>query len=80
MELVGQGVDLMVAGMAIVFIFLTLLVVCTTLMSRLIVRTLPAAGADNVPPAADQPGAAPLEADALAAVTVAIDRYRRRRP
>jgi sodium pump decarboxylase gamma subunit len=75
MELVGQGIDLMVAGMATVFIFLTLLVVCTTLMSRLIVRTLPAAGADNVPPAAANVGAAPLDADALAAVR-AIDRYR----
>jgi oxaloacetate decarboxylase (Na+ extruding) subunit gamma len=80
MELVGQGIDLMVAGMAIVFTFLTLLVVCTALMSRLIVRTLPPADAAALSAARDEPGAAAIGADELAAVAAAIDRYRRHRP
>ncbi len=37
-ELIDEGLTLMLAGMGTVFVFLTLLVVMMTLMSRLIMR------------------------------------------
>jgi oxaloacetate decarboxylase gamma subunit len=46
-ELIDQGLTLMLAGMGTVFVFLTVLVIAMTLMSKLIVRfTVPAASAD----------------------------------
>jgi oxaloacetate decarboxylase gamma subunit len=40
-DLLSQGLELMMAGMGAVFVFLTLLVGATTLMSRLVVRFQP---------------------------------------
>lgn len=39
--LIGQGLDLMLYGMGTVFLFLTLLVIVTTLMSSIVQRWLP---------------------------------------
>ena len=36
--LIDEGLSLMLAGMGTVFVFLTVLVITTTLMSRLIIR------------------------------------------
>ena len=41
-ELINEGLTLMLAGMGTVFVFLTVLVVMMTLMSRLIMRFQPA--------------------------------------
>ncbi|MDY6891381.1 MAG: OadG family protein [Pseudomonadota bacterium] len=40
-NLYSEGLTLMVFGMGFVFVFLTLLVVCTSIMSRLVGRYLP---------------------------------------
>lgn len=61
-----QGIELMLVGMGVVFVFLTALVGATTLMSRLVLRYLPS------PPAAD------VDEATVAAISAAIERHRRR--
>lgn len=39
--LLDQGMDLLIFGMGTVFVFLTVLVICTTIMSRLMGRFFP---------------------------------------
>ena len=64
-ELLAQGVELMLVGMGTVFVFLTLLVFATTLMSRLVMHFQPA------------PSDAP-SSDDVAAITAAIAAHRNR--
>ena len=65
-DLLDQGLELMLAGMGVVFVFLTVLVGAITLMSRVVMRFQPA----NVSP--------DNEAE-IAAITAAIARHRSRR-
>ena len=65
--LLEQGLTLMLVGMGTVFVFLTLLVAATTLMSALTARLAPA-------PAAE----APVSDEEVAAVSAAINRHRQR--
>ncbi len=65
-DLLTQGVELMLVGMGTVFVFLTLLVGATTLMSRVIIRLQPE------PPGAEE------SAEEVAAITAAITRHRRK--
>ncbi len=64
-----EGIRLMLVGMGTVFVFLTLLVVATNLMSRLVARYLP-----EPEVAVGEPGA-----EEVAAIAAAIARYRRER-
>lgn len=64
-----QGLELMVAGMGTVFVFLTLLVLTTAAMSALVQRFTPA-------PAPETSGVSEEE---VAAITAAIVRHRNRR-
>lgn len=61
-----QGLELMVAGMGTVFVFLTVLVFATSGMSSLVRRLQPE-------PAAEDPG---VSEDEVAAITAAIVRHR----
>ena len=71
-NLLGQGVELMLFGMATVLAFLTLLVLATSLMSLLIKRFFPGPASD-----AGQPPAAGLsEAARLGIISAAIHRHR----
>lgn len=63
-ELIDEGLTLMLAGMGTVFVFLTILVVMMTLMSRLIMRFQAA------------PDAAGPTDDEVAAIAAAITRHR----
>ena len=65
-DLLGQGLELMLAGMSVVFVFLTVLVGAITLMSRVVMRFQPA----NV---------SPDNEEEIAAITAAIARHRSRR-
>ena len=67
-ELLEEGVELMLAGMGTVFVFLTTLVAATSLMSRIIGRFQPE-------PAATDPAA---QAEEVAAITAAITHHRNR--
>ena len=65
-DLLHQGLELMLAGMGVVFVFLTVLVGAITLMSRIVMRFQPA----NV---------SPDNEEEIAAITAAIARHRSRR-
>ena len=64
--LINEGLMLMLVGMGTVFVFLTALVIATTLMSRLILRFAKEAAADGIP------------GEDIAAISAAITRHRRR--
>lgn len=64
-DFIGQGLALMLAGMAVVFIFLSVLVGATALMSKIVLRFRPA----TVPP--------PNEEE-IAAISAAIRHHRGR--
>ncbi len=64
-ELLADGVQLMIAGMGAVFVFLTLLVLATALMSRVVLRFQPVAAGGEV------------SEDEVAAITAAIAEHRR---
>lgn len=82
---VAEGLNLMLIGMGFVFVFLTLLVVVTALMSRLItfyekrVGMLPAEGIP-APTAvlgiSSEPSGAPKDANLISVLSGAIHRYR----
>ena len=65
-ELIDQGLTLMLAGMGTVFVFLTALVIATTLMSRILMRWYP----DTMQ--------AELTDDEVAAISAAIAAHRRK--
>lgn len=66
-ELIAKGLELMLVGMGTVFVFLTLLVGATTIMSALAMRW--------VPPQPAQDG--PSDAE-IVAISAAISRHRSR--
>ena len=65
-DLLGQGLTLMLVGMGTVFVFLTALVIATTLMSRLVLRWQP----DVV--------AAGVGDEEIAAISAAIAQHRKK--
>ncbi|MBF8222332.1 OadG family protein [Halomonas sp. 328] len=74
-ELLQEGLALMGFGMGFVFVFLTVLVISTTLMSRVVNRLVP------VPePKAPTPAAPARQDDEelLAVMSAALHRYRQR--
>jgi oxaloacetate decarboxylase gamma subunit len=75
-SILSQGVELMLFGMGTVFVFLTLLVVCTGLMSAVIGRLLP-----EPTPAATTSGvaAAPaIDPKVARAIAEAISQHRKK--
>lgn len=67
----NAGVELMLVGMGIVFLFLAMLIVTVNLMSALVLRFLPERPAEVVP-AAEGAG----DQHIIAAISAAIKRYR----
>ncbi len=67
-SLMTAGIELMLVGMGTVFVFLTLLVVATTLMSRIVLRISP-----------PSPAAAELSAEELAVITAAVHAHRNKK-
>lgn len=65
-ELINEGLKLMLAGMGTVFVFLTMLVIAMTLMSRVIARFQPVPG--EVGPSDDE----------VAAIAAALTQQRRK--
>ena len=65
-SLIDEGLKLMLAGMGTVFVFLTALVIVTTLMSRLVMRFQP------------QLIASDITDEEVAAISAAITQHRRK--
>ena len=80
--MISQGLELMLYGMGTVVVFLSLLVVSTVAMSRLVTRYFPEP--QVLSQAAPQPQPQPGEAgpvddpELIAVVTAAVHRYRAR--
>jgi oxaloacetate decarboxylase gamma subunit len=77
-DLINEGLILMVFGMGFVFVFLTLLVFITGLMSRLVERFIPEP--QPVVPAARAPVMASDDGQLVAVISAAIRQYRSRHP
>ncbi len=73
-ELMSSGIELMFAGMGIVFLFLTMLVVVINVMSRLIQRYLPEEPATSISIPVTQHAA--TDKSYIAAITAAVHQYR----
>lgn len=75
-SIISQGLELMLFGMGTVVVFLTLLVIATSVMSALLTRYAPAPEVDDIDAAV-----APASADAtlLAVISAAIHKHRSRR-
>ena len=78
-SLMQQGLDITVFGMGIVFTFLLVLVICTSIMSRVITRFLPEPEAATTP----APGALPHghsgDERLKKVIKAAIEQHRNRR-
>ncbi|MEX2367486.1 MAG: OadG family protein [Pseudohongiellaceae bacterium] len=75
-ELLSEGLGLLVLGMGTVFVFLTLLVIVTTIMSSLVLKYAPVKSATTTPPAA---GARLNDQTLLAVISAAIHAHRSRK-
>ena len=74
-ELMSSGIELMLVGMGIVFLFLTMLVIVINMMSMLIQRFLP----ETPPTALTVPNiAAGVDKNTIAAISAAVHAYRNR--
>ena len=73
--LIEQGVDLMLYGMGTVFVFLTLLVIITTLMSAVVQRWLP----DDEMDVSSSKAESNVDARIVAIIEAALAKHRCRR-
>ncbi len=75
--LVSQGLDLLIFGMGGVYVFLAMLVVCTLLMSRVVMRFFPEAPLLAEAPVV--PTQEPVAATTLKVIQEAIRQHRENR-
>jgi oxaloacetate decarboxylase (Na+ extruding) subunit gamma len=73
-ELMSSGIELMFAGMGIVFLFLTMLVGAITVMSRIIERYFPEEPVTTISVPVAQNNA--VDKSYIAAITAAVHQYR----
>ena len=79
-SLLQQGLDITLFGMGIVFTFLLLLVICTTVMSRLMTRYFPEPEPVAVPPSTGIAHSAPENDVRLRKIIeAAIEQHRNKR-
>lgn len=77
-SLISEGLSLMVFGMGFVFVFLTVLVGMTTMMSKLLVKFVPepVAVPTRAKRASAQPAAQTNNDEVVAVITAAVHKYR----
>ncbi len=71
-EMMSSGVELMFAGMSIVFLFLTMLVVAINIMSSLVQRFFP----DAPLMGSTATASSGIDKSVIAAITAAVHQYR----
>ncbi|MHB0776684.1 OadG family protein [Halomonas sp. WWR20] len=74
-QLVQEGFSLMAFGMGFVFVFLSVLVIAMSVMSRLVMRFAPQAA----PAPRKARAAASDDTELVAVISAAVQRYRRQR-
>ncbi len=78
-EIMQQGLDLMLFGMGSVFVFLTVLVIATAIMSSIVQRFFPEPVAPEPTPAPAAPPAGVNDPKLLAIIKAAVDQHRQKR-
>lgn len=78
-EITAQGIELMLYGMGTVVLFLALLVVATTVMSRLLARYAPQPEPLTAPLPHREPPGVGQDPNLVAAISAAIHQYRAKR-
>jgi len=75
-SLLNQGFSLLIYGISVVFVFLTLLVILTILMSKVILRFFPE---PIVEPAAPRrkPAGSQSDSQVITAISAAVHKYRK---
>lgn len=76
--LLRQGLDLMSFGMGTVFVFLTVLVITTTLMSRIVSRFFPEARQSMAVTSRTSVAVKPVDEKTLKIIQAALDKHRNR--
>lgn len=76
-SLISEGLELMAFGMGFVFVFLTLLVIVTSLMSKLVNKFVPEAIVEPKPKAVPSSVAHAKDDELLAVLTAAVHKYRK---
>jgi len=77
-EIIQNGLNLMLYGMGMVFVFLTVLIICTTYMSQIILKFFP----EPLPaelPRSSAPVSHSVDKATLAAIQAAINEHRNAR-
>ncbi|KMQ74043.1 OadG family protein [Marinobacter subterrani] len=77
-DLMSQAIDLMIAGMGFVFVFLIILVFATQIMSKLIGRFAPEPVTPKKAPRAKPKAPASVDPDTAEAIKKAIAKFRSR--
>ncbi len=78
-SLLQQGLDITLFGMGIVFTFLLLLVICTTIMSRVMSRFFPEPEPVAAPARGDLPSDPTSDTRLKKIIEAAIEQHRNRR-
>lgn len=77
--IINQGLELMLFGMGTVVVFLSLLVLATTMMSRVVARFFPEPEPQPVAPTTPPTDAAMDDSTLVAVISAAIAHHRRKR-
>ena len=75
-ELMSRGIELMLVGMGIVFLFLTMLVVAINIMSAVVQRLFPDAPASAAATANTMVAVGGIDKSISAAITAAVHQHR----
>ena len=78
-QLLLEGVELMLVGMGLVFLFLVLLIFCIRGMAFILNRFIPSQPPASAPVSSTQSATASIEPDTLQAIQIAIKQHRARR-
>lgn len=72
-DLISSGIELMIVGMGIVYLFLTMLVIAINLMSAIVQRFFPDAPTTTI---TVSPAVPTIDKSTVAAITAAVHQYR----
>ena len=79
-SLLNQGFSLLIYGVSVVFVFLTLLVILTAIMSKTVLKFFPEPVAEPTASKKPQASASQSDAQVITAISAAVHKYRQDHP